>query len=185
MAYFFIYGFLYNELVLYVWLTVLVLFNTVWLALVPFSLPGNWLMLITTGVFAWWRAEDGVFSGYTLVAAVGLAFLGELIEFFGGMGGARKGGAGLRGSIGAIVGAITGALLGTFIIPIPFLGTLLGSCIGAGLGAWGMELLGGKEMRQSVRLGFGAGLGQFLGTTAKFVIGIAIWLTITIAAFWP
>ncbi len=170
---------------LYVWLIALLLLNAVWLAMVPFALPGNWLIVITTALFAWWRADDAVFSIYTLIAIAVLALLGELIEFFGGMGGARKAGARLRGSLGAIIGAITGAVLGTFIIPIPFLGTLLGSCIGAGLGAWALESLGGRQMHESVHTGLGAGLGQLLGTTTKLAIGFIIWLTVAVAAFWP
>jgi hypothetical protein len=169
--------------VLYLWLTLLVITNAVWLALVPFALPGNWLIVISTSLLAWWRWEEQPFSIYTLIAIVVLAFIGELVEFFGGMGGAKRAGAGFRGSIGAIIGAISGAIIGTAFLPL--VGTILGSCIGAGLGAWAMELTAGREMRQSVHLGFGAGLGQFLGTTTKFAIGVTIWLIVAVAAFWP
>ena len=170
---------------LYFWAILLILLNAVWLALVPFALPGNWLIVITTSLFAWWHAEDGVFSIYTLIAIAILALLGELFEFFGGMGGAKKAGARFRGSLGALIGAITGAVLGTFLIPVPLLGTLLGSCIGAGLGTWIFELSAGRQIQGSFRLGFGAGLGQFLGTTTKFAIGVLIWLIVALAAFWP
>ena len=170
---------------LYFWAILLILLNAVWLALVPFALPGNWLIVITTSLFAWWRWEDEIFSLYTLLAITILALLGELIEFFGGMGGAKKAGAGFRGSLGALIGAITGAVLGTLLIPIPFLGTLLGSCTGAGLGAWVLELSSGRPIQNTFRLGLGAGLGQFLGTTSKTMIGGLIWLIVTLAAFWP
>ena len=30
-----------------------------------------------------------------------------------------------------------------------------------------------------------AGLGEFLGITTKFAIGILIWLIVAVAAFWP
>lgn len=170
---------------LYFWIISLILLNSLWLALVPFALPGNWLIVITTSLFAWWRAEDGVFSLYTLVAITFMALAAELVEFLAGMGGARKAGAGFSGSLGAIIGALTGAVLGTFLIPIPLFGTLLGACIGATLGASGFELLGGRTIRESFHLGFGAGLGQFLGTTIKIAIGILIWLIVAIAAFWP
>jgi hypothetical protein len=62
---------------LYVWSTILILLNAVWLAMVVFGLPGNWLIVITTYLFAWWRWEDKVFSIYTLIAIAGLG------EFFG------------------------------------------------------------------------------------------------------
>ncbi len=170
---------------LYLWLTMLILLNVVWLALVPFALPGNWLIVITTTLFAWWHAEEGIFSLYTLFAITALALLGELVEFFGGMGGAKKAGARLYGSLGALIGALTGAILGTFLIPILLLGTLLGSCAGAAIGACLFELSTGRRMQDSLASGFGAGLGQFLGTTTKIVIGLLIWLIVAIAAFWP
>ena len=174
----------YNGLMLYVWSTMLVLLNAVWLALVVFGLPGNWLIVISTCVFAWWRG-DRVISIYTLIAITAFAVLGELVEFFATMGGARKAGAGWGVSLGALAGAIAGAILGTILIPIPFFGTLLGACTGAGLVAWGLEFSGGKEMPDSVRHGLGAGLGRFLGTSIKVALGCVIWLIVAVAAYWP
>ena len=170
---------------LYVWLIILVLLNTCWLGLIFFALPGNWLMVISTALLAWWRWDDGIFSVYTLIAITILAVLGEVIEFFAGAGGAKKAGAGKAGAIGAVLGAIAGAVAGTILIPIPIIGTLMGGCLGAGLGAFAFERARGREMADSIRLGTGAGLGQLLGITGKFIIGIIIWLTITITAFWP
>lgn len=175
----------YNWLMFYLWSTILILLNAVWLALIPFALPGNWLIIITTVLFAWWHAEDGIFSIYTLIAITALALLGELVEFFGGAVGAKKAGARFRGSLGAIIGAITGAVLGTFLIPIPLLGTLLGSCGGAAIVASVFEASTGRRMEDSVHLGLGAGLGHFLGTTTKIALGLLIWLIVAVAAFWP
>jgi len=170
---------------LYLWSILLVLVNVVWLALVMFGLPGNWLIVISTCLFAWWRWGDGVFSIYTLIAIVVLAIIGELFEFFGGMRGARKSGASWPGSVAALAGAITGAIVGTFFIPILFPGTLLGACIGAGTGAWALEFARGKEPKESARYAVGAGLGEFLGITSKFAIGIIIWFIVAVSAFWP
>lgn len=175
----------YNWLMLYLWSTMLILLNAVWLVLVLFALPGNWLIVITTALFAWWHAEDGIFSIYTLIAITALALLGELVEFFGGVFGAKKAGARFRGSLGAIIGALAGAVLGTFLIPIPLLGTLLGSCAGAAIIACVFEVSSGRRMEDSVRLGFGAGLGHFLGTTTKIALGLLIWFIVAFAAFWP
>ncbi|TSA54532.1 MAG: DUF456 domain-containing protein [Planctomycetaceae bacterium] len=170
---------------LYLWLILLILLNIIWLMLVLFGLPGNWLIVISTCLFAWWRWEDGIFSFYTLIAITVLAGLGELFELLGGMRGAKRAGASRRGSIAALAGAIAGAILGTFMIPVLFLGTVLGACIGAGLGAWAIEVSRGRKMEESVRSGVGAGLGELLGITAKVTAGIIIWLTVAIAAFWP
>jgi uncharacterized protein YqgC (DUF456 family) len=161
----------------------LVLLNAFWLLLVPFTLPGNWLIVITTVLFAWWRAEDKVFSPYTLVVITLLALLGELVEFFGGVIGAKKAGARFLGSLGAILGAIIGAIIGTFVFPI--LGTILGSCAGAAIGACALEVAGGRRMEDTINLGIGAGLGHFFGTTAKMALGILIWFIVAVAAFYP
>lgn len=175
----------YNYRMIYIWLIVLIGLNTCWLGLVVFALPGNWLIVISTALFAWWRWDDGVFSIYVLIAITLLAVLGEVVEFLGGAGGAKKAGAGWLGMFGALGGAVTGAVVGTFLIPIPFLGTLTGACVGGGLGAWGLEIMGGKKMEESVRSGVGAGIGVLFGTTVKFAIGVIIWFTVTVAAFWP
>jgi uncharacterized protein YqgC (DUF456 family) len=169
--------------VLYFWSTLLVLLNACWLVLVIFGLPGNWLIVISTCLFAWWWADEEVFSIYALLVITILAVLGELVEFFAGAGGAKRAGASWCGSLGALVGAITGAVIGTFVIP--FFGTIIGACIGAGLGAWGLELSAGRAMKKSIRSGVGAGLGEFLGITTKFALGVIIWLIVVVAAFWP
>ena len=170
---------------LYFWSIVLILLNAVWLVSVPFALPGNWLIVITTAIFAWWRADDEIFSVYTLIVIAVLAAAGEIVELFGGAGGAKRAGARLSGSLGALIGALTGAVLGTFLIPIFLLGTLLGSCAGAAIGACVFELSVGRRPQDFFRLGFGAGFGQFLGTTTKIIIGSLIWLIVATAAFWP
>lgn len=170
---------------LYVWLIALIVLNAVWLLLVLFGLPGNWLVVLSTCLFAWWRWEDGVFSIYTLIVIAALAVLGELFEFLGGMRGAKRAGASRHGTIAALAGAIVGAIFGTFMISVLFLGTVLGACIGAGLGVWAIEVSRGRKMEESIRCGVGAGLGELLGITAKVAIGIIIWLTVAVAAFWP
>ena len=170
---------------LYFWSTVLILLNALWLALIFFGLPGNWLIVISTALFAWWQSDHAVFSPYTLVLITALAALGELVEFFAGMAGAKKFGAGWRGSLGAIAGALTGALIGTVIIPLPFFGTILGAGIGAAVGAWALEYAGGRHMKDSIHLGFGAGLGALAGIATKIALGITIWLIVAAGAFWP
>ncbi|MCH7557979.1 MAG: DUF456 domain-containing protein [Planctomycetes bacterium] len=169
----------------YLWSTILVSLNAAWLLVVVFGLPGNWLIVISTCLFAWWRWDEGVFSIYTLIAILVLAVLGELVEFSAGMIGARKSGAGWPGSIAALLGGVTGAVLGTFLIPIPFFGALLGACLGAGLCVWGMEFSRGKKAEHSLRYAVGAGLGEFFGIISKFALGIIIWFVVAVAAFWP
>lgn len=169
---------------IYAWLTILVIFNACSLLLVLFSLPGNWLMITATGLIAWWQWDEKIFSPATLIMITVLAIIGEIIEFLAGAGGAKKAGASWLASISAIAGAMVGAALGTVFLPVPILATLLGACIGAGSATLAVETLGGKKIDHSFKSGLGAGVGVFLGTTSKFIIGIVIWLTITVAAFY-
>lgn len=170
---------------LYVWLSILVVLNAAWLVLVLFGIPGNWLMVLSTCLFAWWRCDQGVFSGWTLIAITALALTGELVEFLAGMLGAKGAGASWRASVAAVFGAILGALFGTFTIPVLFLGTVLGASVGAGLAVWAIEVARGERAEHSLRRGVGAGVGQFVGTTSKMMLGLVIWLVIAVAAFWP
>jgi uncharacterized protein YqgC (DUF456 family) len=166
---------------IYFWLILLIIVNAFWLALVFFSLPGNWLMIITTILFALW--QKNIFSIYTIIAAVILAFLGEVFEFIAGAGGAKVAGGGKKAMAAAIIGAIIGAIVGTIIIPIPIFGTLLGSAIGAAIAVLAVERKAGKELKQSLKTAAGAGLGRFVGLGAKIIAGIVIWIIFAIAAF--
>jgi hypothetical protein len=159
--------------------------NSFWLMLVIFAVPGNWLMIASACLVAYYFRDAHVFSIATLIFITAMALIGELLEFFSGMGGARKAGAGWFASIGAIFGAVMGAVVGTFVIPIPVVGTIAGACIGAAILTAMVELAAGKDQRRSINSGLGAGIGVLFGTTAKFLIGCVIWFTITVAAFWP
>ena len=170
---------------LYVGLSILVLINLLWLMLVLFGLPGNWLMVLMTSLFAWWTWDRRPFSGGLLIAIAVLAAAGELIEFLGGTVGARRAGASWRASCAGILGAIVGALVGTILCPVLFVGTIVGACLGVALAVWLVETSRGEHTELSFQRAVGAGIGEFLGILSKFVVGIVIWLTIAVAAFWP
>jgi uncharacterized protein YqgC (DUF456 family) len=166
---------------IYFWLTILIIINTFWLMLSFFALPGNWLMIVTTTLFAIWQKDN--FSIYVIIAAIILAMAGEVLEFFAGAGGAKAAGGGKKAMAAAIIGAIIGAVLGTVLIPVPLFGTLLGSAIGAGLAVLIVEKRAGKEFKESVKTATSAGVGQILGISAKIITGVIIWLIFAIAAF--
>ena len=167
----------------YAYAILLCLLNAGWLGLVFFYLPGNWLIVLTTGALAWWQRDAQMISVWTVGVMAALALVGEIIEFLAGMGGAKKAGAGWKASMAAMAGALVGAVLGTVLIPIPFAGTLLGACLGAGLVTWRLEKTGGKDKDQSLKSGVGAGVGVFIGTVSKIAVGIILWLIAAIAAF--
>ena len=169
----------------YFWSAILVAVNSLFLLLVFFGLPGNWLMVISTCLFAWWQVGHGVFSTYTLAVITALAVLGELIEFLAGLTGARAAGASWFASMAALLGAVTGAVLGTILIPVVFIGTILGACAGAAVMTAGTELIAGKKIKTAVCSGTGAGVGALAGLTAKIAVGGLIWLIVAVTAFWP
>jgi len=162
----------------------LVVVNVVCLVLVLFQLPGNWLMVLTTGLMAWWQWDEGVFSVPLLVAIVVLAVVGEVVELAAGALGAKKAGGTKWGAIGALFGGMPGAVLGTILIPVPILGTLFGASAGAYAGAWLLERhVAKRDHDEARRSGIGAGMGVLVGTVTKFSIGITIWVTVFVAAF--
>ena len=170
---------------IYLWATLLMLVNTAWLGLTLIALPGNWMMVLTTVLVAWWQWEEGMFSPWTLVAVAVLALAGEVLEFVSSAVGVKAAGGTKWGGAGSLVGAVLGAVPGTVLIPIPVLGSLVGVCGGAAVGAWVFEILGGKTTQDAARYGLGAGTGRFVGALMKFALGLLIWLIITVAAFWP
>lgn len=176
---------------LYVWATILTLVNAGWLLLTIIGLPGTWLMLLCTGLVAWWHWDAGasvydqMFGLPVLIAAAALATLGEIFEFFAGVFGSSVAGGSRRSAGGALVGTFVGGLVGTFFLPIPIVGALIGACAGAAIGAWGVEIYDGRPLGVSVQSGVGAGVGRFLGTVAKLACGVAMWILLAIAAFWP
>lgn len=169
----------------------LVVVNLFWLFLVVLGLPGTWLMAGTMALVAWWRWDeargaDGQMFGIVALAIVfGLAVIGEIAELAAGMAGARRAGASIWGTIGALLGALFGGLAATFVIPLPVIGSLIGACGGAAVGAWLMELGSGRSREAAERSAIGAGVGRFQGTLIKLGIAAIMWVVIAVAAFWP
>ncbi len=170
---------------------ILLAVNLIWLGLTMLGLFGNWLMIASALLALWWQWKpDGAWSEQmfhpaTLMALVVLAVIGELLEFLLGAVGARKAGSSRFGALMALIGSVVGGIIGTFAIPFPVVGTLLGACGGAFAGALIGELVLGRQMGESLRSGGGAAAGRLLGTMGKLGVGLAIYLIIAIAAFWP
>ena len=112
------------------------------LALIPFGLPGTFVIVSAAGLY-------GYFTDFTAVtfpvvlALLAAALLAEGVEALAGVIGARRYGSGNFGVILSIVGGLAGAVLGA---PVLFgLGALPGAFIGAFAGAVGAELLRGRS----------------------------------------
>src|SRR5882724_13128342 len=92
------------------------------------SIPGNWIVVGLTAIFAWWYPVElgrGIAWQTVGIAAI-LAIVGEIIEFSAGAAGAAKHGASRRAVDLSLVGAMLGSLAGFFVgIPIPIIGPLV------------------------------------------------------------
>ncbi|MFO8005653.1 DUF456 domain-containing protein [Thioalkalivibrio sp.] len=166
----------------YVYATILTLFNLVFWVSILFGLPGTWLMILAAGATDWWLADNAMFGWPVLLTAIALATLGEILEFFLGAAGSRAAGGSRRAATLAIVGGIVGAIAGT-AFPIPLLGTLIGASLGAFIGSLLGDLWAGRPIFHSVEAGRGAAAGRFWGTVAKMVVGAAIVVLLGAAAF--
>ena len=147
-----------------------------------FGLPGTWLMILFSVLLKWWQPDQFMVSWTVLGVAVGLAVLGEVLEFVLGAAGSRRAGGSTRGAVLALVGSIIGGIMGT-ALPVPLVGTMLGACLGAFVGALLGNLWTGRTLFQSFTAGRGAAVGWFWGTVAKLAIGAIIVVLLAIAAF--
>lgn len=151
------------------------------LALTIVTLPGAWLICAAAVLIKLlWLPE--LFSWWIVGVIVGLAVVGEIVEFAASAAGAAKGGGSRQGAIGAVVGTILGAILGT-LIPIPVVGTVAGAVLGAGGGAALAERAWAKRTwTEAAKSGSGAAIGRLIATAFKAGVTLSIGLTVTLAA---
>ena len=151
------------------------------------GLPGNWLIVTATVLYAWLVPEGGASTmQWGAAAAVGgLAVVGEIVELGASAAGVKKAGGSRRGSILALVGSLVGAVTGIFVgIPIPIVGSIVGALLFAGMGATAGAMCGeywkGRSLDHSWTVGQAAFWGRILGTLAKVAIG-AMMVVVAIA----
>ena len=140
------------------------------LVLVPFGLPGLWVMVggvLGYGALTEWRTVGLA----TIALTVGLAAVGELAEWWLGFRYARRYGGSARAGWGALVGGLVGAVIG---IPVPIVGSILGAFAGAFAGAAVFEYTLARDTRRAASAGWGALLGRVAATAAKVALGLVI-----------
>jgi uncharacterized protein YqgC (DUF456 family) len=155
-----------------------------------FTLPGNWIVVVITALFAAFvHPPHGEGVSWTVVGvAVGLALLGELVEFAAGAAGAAKHGGRRRGMLLAIGGAMIGSIAGGIVgVPVPVVGSVLGALGGGALGAFCGAYLGetwkGKTGPERMAVSTAALVGRLLGTVGKLAVGVVMVVVITIDSF--
>lgn len=148
--------------------TLLMIFG---LLLILPGLPGNWVII---GIAALWAyfGDAASFTWQYFAFIVGLAVVGEIVEFLAGHFGTRRFGGSSQGGYGGIVGALAGGILGAaFLFG---LGALPGALIGGFIGCFVVEKGRGMESGPALKAAWGASLGRFGGFVVKFGIGIVI-----------
>lgn len=152
-------------------------FLLVFWSMTLFGLPGNWLIVLAYGVFAWFQSEPAgsSFSWLVFSFLIGLALLGEIVELLSSAYGLKKGGS-RKGALLALLGSFAGSFLGFILaFPIPVVGPLIGmvifSAAGAMGGAYVGELWSGKPQDAALELGQIAFWARIMGTFAKVLIG--------------
>jgi len=105
---------------------------------------------------------------------LGLALVGEVVEFLSGQWGTRRFGGSRRAGWGALIGGIIGAVVGG--IPIPVIGAIVMSFVGTFVGALVGEM-SAQRAAPDVRVGLGALLGRAIGVATKLGIGMVIFIT--------
>lgn len=171
----------------YVWLTLFILFLLVCWALNLLGAPGNWLIVLVVGLWAYFGPVDYGYHWLVVVAVLVLALVGEALEFGAAVIGTNKLGGSKTGAALSLIGSIIGGLSGVFLLPIPIIGLIVGpilfACIGALVGAAIGEKIVGKPMKESVKIGGAAAAGRLLGTLGKLAMGSAMIVVTLIAMF--
>jgi uncharacterized protein YqgC (DUF456 family) len=139
------------------------------------GLSGNWFVAGLALIYALLTGFDRV-GWPILLLLVGLALLGEGVEFVLGTFYVARKGATRGGVVLAFVGGIAGAVVGNGLVPI--VGAVLGSFVGAFVGAVGGEYLRQRRVEPSLRIGTHAFVGRVLAMVAKHVIGLVMVLLV-------
>src|SRR5207245_2736480 len=100
------------------------------LVLIPFGLPGTWI--IAAAALGYQLLVPGSISIITVFAVIVLALIGEVLEFSLTTKYTKKYGGSRRASWGAVIGGMIGAFIG---VPVPIVGPVLGAFAGAFAGA--------------------------------------------------
>lgn len=139
------------------------------LMLIPFGLPGLWVMVGAALVYSW--MVPGRIGVPTLLVVTAMAVVAEVLEFLSAGRYARKYGGSRRAGWGAIIGGIAGAIIG---VPIPIIGSVIGAFAGSFLGALLAERSLGTTMNDATRVAKGALIGRAVATALKVAIGVAL-----------
>ena len=165
------------EILKVVVLIVLILSMPTGLIAIVLGLPGTWLILVTSVLYAL-VTDFAVINYQMLLGLLVLAVAAEVLEFWAGLWGARRYGGSKKAMLGTLIGGLIGAVI---LSPMLFgFGTIVGAFLGAFAGGFLVTYLEQKKMDKAVRVGWGGLLGRvfamvFKGAAVVTMIGLDIW----------
>ena len=165
------------EVLKVVLLIVLILAMPTGLIAVVLGLPGTWLILVTSVLYAW-VTDFAVINYQMLLGLLVLAVAAEVLEFWAGLWGARRYGGSKKAMLGTLLGGLVGAVI---LSPMLFgFGTIVGAFLGAFGGGFLVTYLEQRKMEEAVRVGWGGLLGRvfamvFKGAAVVTMIGLDVW----------
>jgi uncharacterized protein YqgC (DUF456 family) len=149
---------------------ILILTGAVGLLMIPFGLPGTWVILL--GILGYgWLTQFQTLGVWFIVLITVLALLGEVFESWVGFRYAKRYGGSSRAGWGALVGGLVGAIVG---VPIPIVGSVIAGFVGAFVGAALFEYTKARHAGGSVKAGWGAVLGRAAAVALKTAIGLVM-----------
>lgn len=140
------------------------------LVLIPFGLPGLWVIVL--GILGYgWLTDFRTLSVGFLALVIVFALLGELAEAWIGFRFAQRYGGSSRAGWGALLGGLVGAVVG---VPVPIVGSVIGGFVGAFAGAALFEYTRARHTEGAARAGWGAVLGRAAAAAVKMAVGVAM-----------
>ncbi len=166
---------------IYLWASILVIVLVLGCLINLFGLPGNWINLAASIIYAFFAPPDDrlSISWWVVGVVLVLAILGEVVELVASAAGAAKAGGSRRGAVLAILGSFIGGIVGAVLgMPIPIIGPVIAILLFASLGALAGAMLGewwkGREWDARWEVGHAAFWGRLFGTVGKVAIGSVI-----------
>jgi uncharacterized protein len=140
------------------------------LLLIPFGLPGLWVIVLGVAAYGWLNDFQTLSAGF-MALILGLAIIGEVFETWIGFRFAQRYGGSSRAGWGALVGGLIGAVVG---VPVPIIGSVVGGFVGAFVGAALFEYSRARHSETAARAGWGAVLGRAAAAAGKMALGLVM-----------
>ncbi len=122
-----------HQILSVVYLVLFCLFLLAGIVMVPFTLPGTWMIALGAVLFSLVRDYKASSDWVVIAIVVGLALLGEIVELATSAFGAKKEHVPTGAVVCSLIGGLVGAIIG---VPVFLIGALLGLLIGTFLGAF-------------------------------------------------